>query len=70
MRACRVSAGFTQQRIADSLGKDVTYVSKVENGKIIPDAEIHYLWIEITESRHTMFSYIYRDGGSRALQNT
>lgn len=59
LRACRVKAELTQQQLSDALGRDFTYVSKVENGKIIPDADTYNLWIEITNSEVMMFTYIH-----------
>lgn len=68
LKACRVRAGLSQQQLADAIGRDKAYVSRVENGHITPDVDTYHLWIEVTNSRYMMFSYIYGDDGLKELQ--
>lgn len=68
LKACRERMGFTQQELAEQLLKDVTYISRVENGKAVPDAETYNAWIKITGGQMLMHMYVFGDAGVSITQ--
>jgi len=68
LKACRERAGLTQQELADILMKDVSFISRVENGKQIPDAETYNDWISATNGGLLMYVYVFGDDGTKVLQ--
>ncbi len=47
----RKEAGMTQQELAEKLGMDKSYVSKVERGMIMPSVSLFYEFIEALGKR-------------------
>ncbi|PID83220.1 transcriptional regulator [Candidatus Campbellbacteria bacterium] len=47
----RKESGLTQQEIADKLGKDKTYISKIENGKVTPSVDLFYRYVQAIGKR-------------------
>lgn len=61
LKACRERAGMTQQELSDILMKDVSYISRVENGRQIPDAETYNDWISVTNGPLLAYVYVFGD---------
>jgi DNA-binding XRE family transcriptional regulator len=71
LRECRLSAGMTQQQLADVLMIDKSYVSKIENGHAVPDAELYNNWIAVTKGPVFMFRFVFGGAdGSKVLQSS
>ncbi|PID83311.1 transcriptional regulator [Candidatus Campbellbacteria bacterium] len=47
----RQEAKKTQQEVADILGKDVTYISKIESGKMSPSVDVFYKYVQAIGKR-------------------
>lgn len=69
LRRCRIEAGMTQQKLADILMVEVTFISKVETGKRRISAEMYNDWISVTQGPITAFTYIFGEGGGKVLQS-
>ena len=56
---CRKRAGMTQRELAEQLKIDPSYVSKIENGHVVPDAELYNNWLAVTQSPVLAFTYVF-----------
>lgn len=69
---CRKRSGMTQKELAEILMIDPSYVSKIENGHVVPDAELYNNWVSVTNGPVLAFTYIFGEGagGIKALLST
>lgn len=54
LRELRVSAGYTQEKLAEILMLSPSTVSKIENGRT-PDAEVYVDWIYVCTNEPLRF---------------
>lgn len=69
LRQLRIDARMSQQDLAERLMVDKAYISRVENGHRIPDAETYNNWIAATNGPIFMFTYVFGSdtGGFKTL---
>lgn len=70
LRRLRIQAEMTQQELADVLMVDKSFISRVENGHQVPDAETYNNWIAVTKGPALMYIYVFGgdDPFSKKLQ--
>jgi DNA-binding XRE family transcriptional regulator len=62
LRQLRIKAKLTQEKLAEYLMLPVTTISKIENGRQVPDAVTYENWLWVCTHEAVKFIYIRKGG--------
>ncbi|WP_020615788.1 helix-turn-helix domain-containing protein [Paenibacillus daejeonensis] len=69
LKACRVRAGYCQEKMAELMYKSQSDISKIERDQKEPGIKTMLHWAEVTNAKEVVVAYIFGMDGMSIIQN-